>query len=616
MHLDNSILLAGLIVAGVACQWLSWFTKIPAILYLLILGITTGPILNVLNPDVLLGESLFPFISLAVAVILFEGSLSLNFRELQQIGAVIRNLVTVGCAITCLLCTLVAGLLFDIPWGLAAIFGSIMTVSGPAVIAPMLRAIRPTPAVAKILRWEGILIDPVGATLTVLVYELMTAYYSGQELTSVSTTFFKICGYGLALGTATGWGYGTLLKRHLIPEFLQNTTSLGLVFLVFTVANSIEHESGLLAVTVMGMVLGNLKNIDLRMMVHFKESLSMILISTLFILLASRLDMDQFLKLGWRGLLLLVVIQFVIRPISVWACTRRSNLSLGEIKLLSWIAPRGVVAAAVASLVSLKMQAQGIPHAEQLVSLSFLVIIGTVTFECLTATKLAKKWDAAVPASHGVLICGANVVARALGEILGKNGISVLLADSSRNDVVEARMAGLKVYYGNPVSEDAENNMDIIGLGKMMAIGPDEDENLLMCAHFTHEFGKRNIYCLSTASDEQKKSQKHQVRREYRGYTLFGSKVTYAYCASLLAMGSKFLSTKLTEEFQFEDLKKQHIKALVLFAISTKGDLHSFVERGNLQPLAGWTVITLVLPKIPGDPETTILEIKPEISST
>ena len=595
MLLDNSIQLSGLVVAGVACQWLSWWTKIPTILYLLILGIVVGPVTNIFNADDLLGDTLFPFIYLAVGVILFEGSLSLNFREIKQIGVVIRNLVTLGCAITCVLCTLAAIVMFpEIPWGVAAIFGSIMTVSGPAVIAPMLRAIRPTPDVAKILRWEGIIIDPIGATLTVVVYEFILSYYAGQEVGHVAHTFFNIFGLGLFLGVGVGWGYGFFLRRHLIPEFLQNTTTLGLVFLVFTVANSIEHESGLLAVTVMGMVLANLKHVDLRMMVHFKESLSMILISSLFILLASRLDLEQFFELSWRGLILLMFIQFVVRPLSVKACTRGSSLKPGEIKLLSWIAPRGVVAAAVASLISLRLESIGMPHAEKLVSLSFLVIIGTVTFECLTANRLAERWKAAVPASRGVLIAGANMVARSVAEILLKNDIKVFVAGSSRNDIAEARMMGLPIYYGNPVSDHAENNLDLLGIGKFVALGPDQDENLLACAHYTPEFGKRNIYCVATSSNKNKnKGEKHQVKELYRGFTLFGEKVTYGKIASLLATGSKFRSTKLTDEFRMANLIERHSGAILMFAITPKGDLQFFVEKGTMKPLSGWKVITL-----------------------
>lgn len=590
--MDQSVLLAGVVVAGVSCQWLSWFTKIPSILYLLALGITVGPVMGWLQPDKLMGDSLFPFISLAVAVILFEGSLSLNFKEVKQIGKVIRNLVTLGCVVTCVGTTLVAGVLFDISWGLAAIFGAIMTVSGPAVIAPMLRSIRPTPAVAKILRWEGILIDPIGATLTVIMYELMLAYYSGEEVTVVAYTFLHIFGIGILSGGLMGYIYGVLLRQHLIPEFMQNTTSLGLVFLIFTVANALEHESGLLAVTVMGMVLGNMKFVDLRMMLHFKESLSMLLISSLFILLASRLNLDEFYAVSWRGLILLVFLQFALRPAVIKICARNSELEPGEIKLLSWIAPRGVVAAAVASLLALRLEAKGIDNANMLVSLSFLVIIGTVTFECLTASVLAKRWNAAVPKSRGVLISGANSVARAIGELLDKNGVPVLLADTSRNDVGEAKMMGLKAYYGNAVSEHAENHMDLIGLGKVFAMGPDRDENTLACAHFTPEFGKRNIYCVAT--EKAKKSEKHQIRREYQGYTLFGSKVTYAKLASLLANRAKFRSTKLTDEFKLEDLKAKHSKAILLFAISPKGDLHCFVDDGSLSPGVGWTVLTLV----------------------
>ena len=472
--MNNDILLAGLVVAGAACQWFSWWTRIPAILYLLILGVVVGPLTGKLDAEQLLGDSFFPFISLSVAVVLFEGSLSLNFRELKHIGRVIRNLVTIGCVVTCVMCTLSAGLLTDVRWGIAAIFGAIMTVSGPAVIAPMLRTVRPTPRVGRILKWEGILIDPIGATLTVLVYEFLLSYYSGDEnLQSVFIVFVKIVAVGLFSGGFVGYIYGLLLRRHLVPEFLQNVTTLGLVFLVFTGSNMVAHESGLLAVTVMGMVLGNMKNVDLRLMLHFKETLSLLLISSLFILLASRLELQGFIDLGWGGVALLLIVQFVIRPLVVIICSRGSDLEFGEKVLLSWIAPRGVVAAAVASLIAMRLESIGMKDAPMLVSLTFLVILGTVTFECLTASRIARRFKATEPDSRGVLIAGCNPVARAIAESLKKNDFRVLMGDDSRSDVAEARMAGLDVYYGNMVSEHAEHNLDMIGLGKMMAITPD-----------------------------------------------------------------------------------------------------------------------------------------------
>lgn len=588
-------------MAGVACQWLSWFTRIPAILYLLFLGIAVGPVCGMvygealLKPEDLLGESLFPFVSLAVAVILFEGSLSLNIREIQQIGRVIRNLVTIGCAITAILAFLLAGLLTDIPWGLAAVFGAIMTVSGPAVITPMLRTIRPTPRVGRILKWEGILIDPIGATLTVLVYEMIQSYYGGHsDFGAVVIVFLKICAIGIISGVVSGFGYGWLLKRHLIPEFIQNTTSLGLVFLVFAGSNAIEHEAGLLSVTVMGIVLGNMRGVDLRMMLHFKESLSMLLISSLFILLASRLDLDAFVALGWGGAFLLILIQFFVRPVTVWVCTLKTDLSKGEKILLSWITPRGVVAAAVSSLIALRLEELGMPEAPTLVSLTFLVIIGTVTFECLTARTVAKKFNAMEPESRGILIAGANPVARAVAEVLKKNNFRVLLGDDSRSDVKEARMAGLDVYYGNLISEHANTNLDLIGYGKFLALTPDREVNHLACTHFGLEFGKPSVYCVSTDSKKAKPSEKRDVLHHYRGFTLFDEKTTYAKLASLLASGAKLRSTKLTEGFTLSQLQEEHQGVLLLFAITPKGNLEAFVDKGTMKPLPGWTIISLV----------------------
>ncbi|HSH13286.1 MAG TPA: cation:proton antiporter, partial [Desulfurivibrionaceae bacterium] len=289
MYEHTVIIFAAILSASIFCQWLAWRIKLPAIIFLLTAGVLAGPILGVLHPDKLLGELLFPFVSLAVAVILFEGSLTLKFRQILNLQVVVRNMLTFGLMVTWVITAVTTRLVLGLGWELCFLFGAITVVTGPTVIVPMLRTVRPTATVANILRWEGIVIDPIGAALALLVYEFIIAGGTGEALGRTILTFARINGSGLLLGALCGYLFGLVMRLHWLPEFLHNVTSLGLVFAVFALANYFQPESGLMAVTVMGIWLANMKDVAMEDILDFKESLSILLISFLFIILAARL---------------------------------------------------------------------------------------------------------------------------------------------------------------------------------------------------------------------------------------------------------------------------------------------------------------------------------------
>ena len=316
MHEPALFALAGILALGAACQWVAWRVKLPAILFLLASGVLVGPVLGWLRPDALLGDLLFPFVSLAVAVILFEGSLTLRFRDIRGLGSVIRNLITVGVAITLGITAVATRLTLGLSWELSFLFGAVMVVTGPTVIAPMLRAVRPTQSVGRVLLWEGILIDPIGATLAVLVYQCIVAESIGGGLATGGVVFGRILTVGLVCGSAAGYACGTVLKRYLLPQYLHNVFTLALVCGLFALSNALAPEAGLLSVTVMGIWLANMDIVELEEILAFKESLSLLLISSLFILLAARTQLAGFAALGWKALGVFAAIQFLARPIS------------------------------------------------------------------------------------------------------------------------------------------------------------------------------------------------------------------------------------------------------------------------------------------------------------
>ena len=589
-----SIAFIGLI--AFLCQWLAWRIKLPAILFLLVAGVLLGPVSELLNPDALFGKLLFPLISLSVAIILFEGSLTLNFSEIRAQKSVVRQLILIGAAITWLVVAGTSHYLFTLSWELSVLFGALTVVTGPTVIVPMLRTVRPNAAIANILRWEGILIDPLGALLVVVVYEFIVAQGQAVGISHGVLTFVKIGVVGSAFGLITGGFLSFALRRRWIPDYLLNLATLSLVFSSFGLADYLAHESGLLAVTVMGMWLANQKDIHIGEILNFKENLSVVLISGLFILLAARLTLDDIVVLGWAPLLLLLVIQFVARPLSVWLATLSSTLSWQEKTLLSWIAPRGIVAAAVSALFAIRLQEAGQAQAEILVPLTFIVIIGTVVIQSASARFIARTLGVAEPAPKGFLIIGANSVARAIAKVLQDQGFRALVCDSSWENIRDARMEGLEAFYGNAVSEYADQHLDLVGIGKLLALSPRRGINVASGMRYRSEFGQHNIYSIFT-SEEAQVSEKHRFATQHRGYILFDSKLTFSKFASLLSSGAEIHCTKLSDEYNFQQFKDRSFdKAIPLFAISPKGRIQVFVDAGEFVPEAGWTLISLLLP--------------------
>ena len=588
------ISLAGIGVLGIACQWLAWWARLPAILFLLLCGMIVGPVTGLLNPDKLFAELLFPMVSLSVAVILFEGSLTLKLDEIRGLGSVVRNLITIGVLITWLITAIATHILIGFPYELSFLFGAVVVVTGPTVIMPMLRTVRPNEKIANILRWEGIAIDPLGALLAVLVFDFIISSQAGNALEIISLVFGRIVLVGATSGALAAYLLGEILRRHLIPEYLRNVLSLTLVFAVYAGADHLAHESGLLAVTIMGMVLANLKDTDIDDILDFKESLSILLISGLFIILAARVEFYQFKEIGWHALGILAVIMFLARPMSVWVSTYTSDLKPKEKLLISWIGPRGIVAAAVASLFAIRLEAAGYPEASFLVPLTFFIIIGTVVIQSATAKYIAHWLGVREPPPTGLLIVGAGNVARAIGKALQEAGMNVILTDSNWENISQARMDGLNTYYGNPTSEHADRNLDLTGIGKMLAMTGNANQNALASLRFKSEFGVKKIFELKT-NKEQILSEKHSLSTRHRGPQLFNNDITYGQIASLLRQGAEIKSTQLSDEYDYDAYLRNRTEQLIpLFAIDERDRLHIITAEQEIAPESDWTVMSLI----------------------
>ena len=584
--------IAAIALLGAACQWLAWRMRLPAILFLLLIGILIGPATGWLDPDALMGPLLFPFVSLSVAVILFEGSLTLRFKEIRGLEGVVRRFVTSGVLVTWMVATLAARLIAGLDWQLATLFGAIMVVTGPTVIMPMLRTVRPSARVAGILRWEGIVVDPIGALLAVLVLEFIVSAGSGHALSATLPIFLETIAAGAVVGLAAGYLLGEALRRDWLPVYLYNPITLAAVFCAFALADTLAEESGLLAVTVMGIYLGNRKGVPIEEILEFKESLSLLLVTVLFILLAARLDFAGLQTLGWGVVGVFLAIQFLARPLQVLYCTWGSTLPWGERALLSWIAPRGIVAAAVTALFALQLEQRGFAQAELLVPLAFAVIIGTVVLQSLTAGPLARVLNAAEPEPKGFLMIGANPVARALAVALSREEIPVLLCDTQWDNVRRARMAGLRAYYGNPLSEHAELFLDTSGLGRVLALSADAHLNALACSRYADEFGAKAVFALRKGGPAAHTGRRESARA---GRTAFGDDVGYVDLARRLYRGAEVRRTGLSEEFTLPDFRAMHgERATPLFAVDPKGRLEVFTAETPLEPGPGWTLLALI----------------------
>ena len=589
---DPIIPLVAVGLISIACQFFAYKIKIPAILPLLVIGIIVGPVTGVINADNLFGDLLFPVVSLSVAIILFEGALTLKFEDLSGHGSMVRNLCTIGVLITWLIVAPVAHFALGMSWQMAFLLGAILTVTGPTVIVPMLRTVRPSSKISNILRWEGIIIDPIGALLAVLVFEYLVA--TQDAISHTLFAFGKTLLVGFGIGATIGYLMGQMLRNNWVPHYLINTAILTIMLGAFAGSNLLAHESGLLTVTIMGMFLANMRGVDVDDILEFKETLSVLLISGLFILLASRINIDSIIHVGWGSIVVLFVIMFIARPLSVMASSLGTGLNWRELALLSWIAPRGIVAAAVSALFALKLEALDYAQVDLLVPMVFLVIITTVVIQSLTSVKVAEYLGIRSPAANGFLIFGAGHFNRMFAKELNEHNIPVLLTDTNWDALRLARMDNISTYFGNPMSDHASRKIDLTAYRKVLIMSPYKQLNPMLSYHFEYEMGKGTVLGLSNNEQQQRPS--HQVSGSYtKNLGLFADDITYGKLASWVTKGAKIKTTRLSEEFNYEAYQTEYAaRALKLAAIDINGHVQLFTTSSNLKPKADWRIISLI----------------------
>jgi NhaP-type Na+/H+ or K+/H+ antiporter len=507
---------AAIIILGVIAYWVAWKFKIPAILPLILIGLLVGPISTFITEDgkqwiqpvwngdegLFPGERLFNFVSLAISIILFEGGLTLKKDEVLNVGPVIGKLITLGSAVTFFGGGVAAHYIFNLSWDISFLFSALIIVTGPTVIGPILRNIPLKKDVSAVLKWEGILIDPIGALVSVLVFEFISVGYGYDYTKEALIEFIKIVIIGLSIGFTAAYALYYSLKFNVIPHYLLNVITLASVLFVFVLADLFAHESGLLAVVIMGMVLGNMKVAELKDILYFKESLSILLISILFILLAANISVDDLLLLyRWETLILFAVVVFILRPVGVLLSTAGSSLKFNEKVFISWVGPRGIVAAGIASLFGLKLEMQGEPGAEYITPMVFMIVLGTVLLNATTARLFSKMVGVFLKSSDGIMIIGASNFSRLIAKYLQENNRRVVLIDNNTKHIEKAQNLGLEAIQGDIYSDELIRNIEFNDIGYLLALTGGGAVNEYAIEKFTPDFGENGAFRIITTEE-------------------------------------------------------------------------------------------------------------------
>jgi NhaP-type Na+/H+ or K+/H+ antiporter len=581
---------------GAAAQVASARLRMPSILLLLASGLLAGPGMRwlwpdgwSLRPDELLGDILSPLAALSVGLILYEGGLTLRFKELGSASRTLWMLISLGAAVTALLAAIGARLLLGLPWELAAVFGALLTVSGPTVVLPLVRHIRPTGPTGPILRWEGIVIDPVGASLAVLVYEVVMA---GDRTTALADVLYGIVNtllVGGGLGLFAGWAVAAGIRRYLIPDSLQNLVSLAAAACAFTLADLAQKESGLLATTVMGMVIANQRGAETDHILEFKENLRVLLISALFVLLAARLEHEQIEAIGLSSIAFVAFLVLVVRPAAVALSTIGSGLRWRNRVFLACVAPRGIVAAAVMSVLAADL-APRYPEADTLVPVMFAVIIGTVLIYGLFAGPAARWLGLSDSNPQGVLILGGQPWARAIAATLGELNIRAMIVDSNLQNTEQARSEGVPAYHGSILSESAADDIALTGIGRFIAMTANDQVNTMAALRMSRLFGRAAVYQIAP-----KRATSEESAIKPAGRLLSGDDTAYARLAGLWSRGGGVITTRLSSAYTLDAFREDHGEAAVpLLLVSAGGRLTVLSPDQQLPPARGATLVSLV----------------------
>ncbi|WP_199711141.1 cation:proton antiporter [Tessaracoccus antarcticus] len=621
-NLDPTGYLALVAVVAIFAQWLAWRVKVPSILLLLVIGFGMG---QLANPDDVLGrEVLFSGVTLAVGVILFEGALTLRFRDVRDLGRPVFRLCTVTVAITWALIT-VAAWLVGFEWEIALLVGAILVVTGPTVIGPILRTLRPTRRVASLLTWEGIVVDPIGAVLAVLVFQGVLLGRGGDRLTTLLGTLGLTILVAAVLGLGLGVGLELVVKHNKIPDFLLGVSFVGTAVAALVVSNAIQSESGLLTVTVLGIYLGNRKDLHLRPVEEFSEHLQVLFVGVLFVILAGRVAPADVVAVAPTGLLFVLILVVVVRPAGVLLGLIGTKVSKEERHLLAFMAPRGIVAAAVTSIFGLEFTSaadkareaailatgdeadalsgradnlfQLAGQATELVPLVFLVIVCTVALYGLGVGRLAERLGLATTSPQGVLFVGGQKWVLEVALALKGAGVPVTVVTSEYEKTAQARRVGVDAVLANILSEFAVKDLDLAGTRTLIAATSEDEVNFTAAREFSQVLGRANVFQLPRDDNPGgTASLRTEAAPHLTARACFEPPRTNTQLKELVAAGHQVKHTKLTPRFTLDDFRRTWGQETVLLFVLDGGEVNVVTDRIRV-PQHGVSVIALVPPE-------------------
>lgn len=591
---QQALVIALVGVLGIGAQWVAWRTGWPAIVLMLATGFLAGPVLHIFSPQDTFGELLTPMISIGVALVLFEGGLSLDFRDLRDAGNGVWRLFLFGIPIGWLLGSMglhMAGLV----WPVAILFAGILVVTGPTVVVPLLRQANVQSRPAAILKWEAIVNDPFGALCAVIAYEYLRLSANGASLFEVVPPMIVSAVLAGALGYFAALAIAYLFPRGLVPEFLKAPLLLVAVIGVFVGANLIEHEAGLISVTVMGVALANMNVQSVRSIHPFKQSIAILLVSGIFILLSASLDFNELRSLEWRFGLFILGLLFLIRPLTVLVSLLGSTVPWNERLFLAWIAPRGIVLVAISGLFALRLTELGYSDGNILIGLSFAIAVVTIVAHGFTIDLVARLLGIKGTGRPGMLIVGATEWTVALAQQMTELETPVLIVDGSWERLAAARQQGLPFHHGEILNEATGHHLDLSAFKVLVAATDNEAYNTLVCNEFAHLIGRDSVYQLG---EEDEGDDHRRLPDSLRGRALFRAGFGVEDVCERLRQGWVFRKTRLSEKFQLDDALEALPDAnQMLLLVRPNGALLFFTHASQPVPGEGDTIVSFSPPQ-------------------
>ena len=589
-YLPSAILqIAAIGVAGIIAQWMAWRLRIPAIALLLAGGFLLGPVLGWLDPKALFGELYKPIIGLAVAIVLFEGGLTLNFKEIRHAATGVKRMIFVAGPLVWVFSSLAAHYGAGLSWPSAIVLGAILVITGPTVIMPLLRSAQLRSRPAALLRWEAILNDAIGALFAVIAFEVYLASRGTLTWGELAVDILAAAAFALAGGFAVGYAIAQAFGRGLVPEYLKVPIVLVTVLALFSISDALLKESGLLTVTVMGVTLANSRIASLTEMRRFKETVTVLLVSGLFIMLVASLKWETLASLGWPALVFVVLILFVARPAAVFLATIGSGLTIKERTLVAWIAPRGVVAVAVSGLFGASLAEAGVADGERLTALAFAVVATTIIAHGFSLGPLARLLDLKSADRPGVLVVGGSGWANKLAEKLQELELPTIVVDNNWNHIRAARLADVPVHFGEILSEAAHHDLELNRYSHLIAATDNDAYNSLVCTEFGPELGRDNVFQIGQFRDER---ERNALTFTLGGRPLFDPPQTFSELRQRIWEGWAFQATPLTDEFGWSEyLASRREGTLIVLWIEDGGNIVFGQNRAERTPEAGDRVL-------------------------